>query len=185
MRYDEVYKDLQDSPRTGVSKIKYIPLFQNPGAYVSLGGEVRVELDYSLNEDWGSLDVGRDIFFLQRYHLHADLHLGTRVRIFGQLRSGLEDGRKLGPRRIDEDQLNVQNLFVDIIPYLTHNESLTVRLGRQEIRYGSGRLVDVRDGPNLRLYLDGAKIAFANSKFRIDAFMMADAIVHQGIFDNS
>ena len=41
------------------------------------------------NEDWGERSLGNDVF-LQRYNLHADLHLGDRFRIFGQLRSGLK-----------------------------------------------------------------------------------------------
>jgi len=185
MRYDEEYSGLKDSAKTVYNKIKYMPLSENGSTYVSLGGEVRGEIDYSRNEDWGSMNLGTDIFFLQRYHLHADLRMGNRLRIFGQLRSGLENGRKLGPRPIDEDQLNVQNLFLDIVPYRAQDESLTVRLGRQEIEYGSGRLIDMRDGPNLRLYFDGAKIAYASSKLHMDAFVMADALLNTGLFDNS
>lgn|GEM_PF-4703281 len=39
---------------------------------------------------------------------------------------------------------------------------MTLRLGRQELQYGSGRLLDVREGPSLRLYFDGAKVAYAS-----------------------
>ncbi len=185
MRYDEDYRGLKDSAITFYNKIKYTPLSQNGRTYLSLGGELRGELDYVLHEDWGQMNVGRDVFFLQRYHLHADLHLVNRLRVFGQLRSGLEDGRKHGPRRIDEDQLNVQNLFVDVVPYKKSDRTLTLRVGRQEIRYGSGRLIDVRDGPNLRQYFDGAKAAYAAPNLKIAAFVMADGMVNTGVFDNN
>lgn len=185
MRYDEDYSGLKDSTKTFYSKIKYIPLSENKQIYLSLGGEARGELNYALNEDWGEMNVGQDVFFLQRYHLHADLHIGDRIRVFGQLRSGLEDGRKSGPRRIDEDKLNIQNLFVDFVPYKKGDQSLTLRLGRQELRYGSGRLIDAREGPNLRLYFDGAKMAYKSPNLQIDGFIMADAIVHTGVFDNT
>lgn len=184
MRYDEDYHGLKDSAKTFYNKVKYIPLSTEGSIYLSLGGEARGELDYAVNEDWGKMNTGTDIFVLQRYHLHADLHLGSRIRVFGQLRSGLEDGRKNGPRGIDEDQLNVQNLFVDIIPYKRDDKSITLRVGRQEIQYGSGRLIDVREGPNLRLYFDGIKVAFASPKLKVDAFVMADAIVNTGVLDN-
>jgi len=185
MRYDEDYSGLKDSARTFYNRIKYIPLSQTGNVYLSLGGEVREELDYAVNEDWGETGVGSDVFLLQRYHIHADLHLGNRVRVFGQLRSGLENGRKNGPRGIDEDQLNVQNLFVDFMPYKQLGRTLTLRVGRQEIRYGSGRLIDVRDGPNLRLYFDGVKVAYASPNLNVDAFVMADAKVNTGLFDNT
>lgn len=185
MRYDEDYSGLKDSVRTLYNRIKYIPLRQTGNFYLSFGGEVREELNYAVNEDWGRMGVGRDVFLLQRYHVHADLHLGNRIRFFGQLRSGLEDGRKNGPRGIDEDQLNVQNLFVDVVPYEKLDRTLTLRVGRQEIRYGSGRLIDVRDGPNLRLYFDGVKFGYASPHLNVDAFVMADAIVNTGVFDNT
>lgn len=184
MRYDEDYSDLKDSVKTFYNKIKYIQFSQDKQTYLSLGGEARGELNYVLNEDWGEMNIGRDIFFLQRYHLHADLHISDRLRIFGQIRSGLEDGRKNGPRGIDEDKLNLQNLFLDFVPYKQINKSLTLRLGRQELRYGSGRLIDVREGPNLRLYFDGVKVIYKSSNLKTDAFVMADAVVNTGIFDN-
>lgn len=185
MRYDEDYSGLKDSTGNFYNKIKHIRLSRNKQTYLSLGGEFRGELNYALNEDWGEMNVGRDVFFLQRYHLHADWQLGDKVRFFGQLRTGLEDGRKNGPRGIDEDQLNIQNLFVDIVPYKKMENSLTLRLGRQEIRYGSGRLIDVREGPNLRLYFDGAKVAYVSANLNIDAFVMASSMVNTGIFDNA
>ena len=44
-------------------------------------------------------------YWLQRLMVHADLRLGRRLRLFGQLKSGIEAGRVGGPRRPDEDQL--------------------------------------------------------------------------------
>jgi hypothetical protein len=185
MRYDEDYSILKDSADAFYNKIKYIPLSQKGDVYLSLGGELRGELDYAVNEDWGKVNNGTDAFLLQRYHLHADFHLGERIRFFGQLRGGFEDGRKNGPRGIDEDQLNLQNLFADFVPYKRLEKSLTLRLGRQEIQYGSGRLIDVREGPNLRIYFDGVKVAYASRNLNVDAFVVADAIVNTGIFDNA
>lgn len=185
LRYDEDYSVLKDSSRTFYNRLKYLPLSQSGRTYVSFGGELRAELDRAMHEDWGAMNVGRNIFLLQRYQVHADLHLNDRIRIFGQLRSGLENGRKNGPRPIDEDQLNVQNLFIDLIPYKGMDDRMTIRLGRQELQYGSGRLLDVREGPNLRLYFDGAKVAYTSPKWNVDAFLMAAGRVKTGVFDNS
>lgn len=185
MRYDENYSVLKDSTETFYNSLKYIPLSHSGSVYLSLGGEARQELDYAANEDWGEIDLGRDFFWLQRYDFHADLHVSNRIRIFGQLRSGLEDGRNNGPRGIDEDKLNIQNLFMDYVLYIKSGRKLTLRVGRQEIQYGSGRLIDVREGLNLRLYFDGAKLAYASPHLKVDAFMMANAQVHTGAFDNT
>ena len=184
LRYDEDYSALRDSARTLYNRLKYLPVSQSGSTYLSFGGEARIETDRSQNEDWGGRNFGTQAFLLQRYQLHADLHLGDRVRIFGQLRSGLENGRETGPRPIDEDKLNVQNLFVDVIPYQTADRKITVRLGRQELQYGSGRLIDVQEGPNLRLYFDGAKVAYKSARLNADGFIMANGGVKTGVFDN-
>ncbi len=184
LRFNEDYSALKDSTRTFYNRLKYLPLSESGRTYVSFGGELRAELDRAQHEDWGASNVDNNIFLLQRYQLHADLHLSGRVRIFGQLRSGLENGRKKGPRPIDEDQLNVQNLFIDLIPYKGMDDRMSIRLGRQELQYGSGRLLDVREGPNLRLYFDGAKVAYTSPKRNVDAFLMAAGRVKTGVFDN-
>lgn len=185
LRADENHSALKDSANTFYNTLKHLKLSKSGKTYASFGGEVRAELDWARNEDWGAKNVGSNTFLLQRYQLHADLHLSNRIRIFGQLRSGLENGRKNGSRPIDEDQLNIQNLFIELVPYAGLENKLTFRLGRQELQYGSGRLIDVREGPNLRLYFDGAKAAYASKKWQVDAFIMANVGVKTGIFDNS
>lgn len=184
MRYNENYSGLKDSVQTFYNRIKYMPLSKSGSVYLSFGGEARQELDYSVNEDWGEIGLGEDLYLLQRYAIHADLNLGNRIRFFVQLRSGLEDGRNNGPRGTDEDKLNIQNLFVDFLPYVTPSAKLTLRLGRQEIQYGSGRLIDVREGTNLRLFFDGVKLAYESPRLNIDTFVLANAQVNTGAFDN-
>lgn len=173
MRFDEKY----DSSSKG---IKYIPLGHG-NSYLSFGGEARVEYVDFHNEDWGQQGIGHNSFWLQRYDVHADMHLTSYLRLFTQLRSGWENGRKNGPRPIDEDKLNVQNLFVDVMPL----KNFTIRIGRQELDYGSGRLISVREGPNLRQYFTGGKIMYATSRLSVDAFVMATDVVNTGVFDNT
>ncbi|WP_419868457.1 alginate export family protein [Chryseobacterium sp. CT-SW4] len=185
MRFDEDYSFLKDSTRSFYESIKYIPLSDQKNIFLSLGGEARAEfLDFN-NEDWGRKGIGSNPFLLQRYNLHADLHIGKNVRIFGQLRSAWETGRKDGPRPIDEDRLNVQNLFMDVDIVKNKTNKLTLRAGRQEMNYGSGRLISVREGPNLRLYFDGVKLMYKRGNFSSDAFMMADSKVEPKAFDNT
>lgn len=185
MRFDEDYSTYKDSADTFYNSIKYIPLSEkNNNTYLSLGGEARAEFVEFNNEDWGRLGIGSNPFFIQRYSVHADLHLGSRVRVFGQLRSAWENGRKNGPRPIDEDHLNVQNLFIDVDAIKNEKEKLTIRAGRQELDYGSGRLISVREGPNLRLYFDGLKLMYKRGNFKSDAFMMMASEISTGVFDN-
>ena len=50
----------------------------------------------------------------------------------------------------DVDQFDLQQGFADLKVSVRQNASVTFRGGRQEITFGSGRLVDVREGPNIR-----------------------------------
>jgi hypothetical protein len=184
LRYDENYGFLKDSSRNFYQNLKFIPLHKEKDFYISLGGEARYEYVDFNNEDWGRLNIGHNNFLLQRYDLHADLHLGTVFRVFAQLRSALQDGRINGPRGIDEDQLNVQNLFLDINLYQREDKKLTIRAGRQELDYGSGRLISVREGPNARLYFTGGKIMYSSARFSIDGFAMMADTIYTGVFDN-
>jgi hypothetical protein len=184
MRFDENYASLKDSARTAYNRIKYIPLSKTGATYLSLGGSARLEYVDFQNEDWGRLGIGHNNFLLQRYDLHADLHIGDRIRLFTQLRSAWESGRKNGPRQIDEDHLNIQNLFMDVVALKKQDKKLTARIGRQELDYGSGRLISVREGPNLRLYFTGGKLMYTSSRLSVDAFVMMADTVYTGTFDN-
>lgn len=184
MRFDEDYTYLRDSASSFYQQLKYTSLSPKSDAYVSFGGSVRLEYVDFNNEDWGRLGIGHNNFLLQRYDLHADVHLGEKIRLFTQIRSAWEGGRKNGPRPIDEDHLNIQNLFIDAQLYKSNAKSLAIRVGRQELDYGSGRLISVREGPNLRLYFDGVKLMYAAPGFTVDALVMMADTVNTGAFDN-
>ncbi|HEY9257525.1 alginate export family protein [Chitinophaga sp.] len=184
MRFDEDYLNLHDSVSNFYRKIKYTSISKSGSTYISFGGSARIEYVDFNNEDWGRLGIGHNNFLLQRYDLHADLHLNNRFRLFTQIRSAWESGRKNGPRPIDEDQLNIQNLFVDAAIIDKKNQALIVRAGRQELDYGSGRLISVREGPNLRLYFDGIKLMYSTPRWSIDGFAMMADTINAGAFDN-
>lgn len=185
MRFDEDYSNLRDSAGNFYRKIKYRSLLKDSCAYVSFGGSARLEYVDFNNEDWGRLGIGHNNFLLQRYDLHADLHLNNRFRVFAQIRSAWENGRKNGPRPIDEDHLNLQNLFIDAAIIKRKDQQLALRAGRQELDYGSGRLISVREGPNLRLYFDGAKLMYSSRQWSIDGFVMMADTINTGAFDNT
>src|SRR3546814_7571683 len=72
--------------------------------------------------------------WLQRHVLHGDLQLGPHVRVFGELFSALEAGRKNGPSPVDENELEVQNAFIDFGFAPADRSELKLRTGRSEER---------------------------------------------------
>jgi len=183
MRYDEDYSSLKDSSRNSYNTLKFLPLSANKKVYLTFGGEIREEFGGKINEDWIK-DQGFNSSFLQRYSLYADLHIGEKLRFFAQVNSALENGSKYGPSPVDEDQLAVQNLFAELRILKNSLNRLAIRVGRQEINYGSGRLISVREGTTVRQYFTGAKLMYAAPKFSVDAFVMAADEVNFGVFDN-
>jgi hypothetical protein len=104
LRYDEDYSDLKDPNRRTdwLDVLKYIPLDDwGDDYYLSLGGTARPRFEFEQNPFFGSGPAnshGNNNDLVQRYLLHADLHLGPNVRFFGQLQSGFENGLIGGPR---------------------------------------------------------------------------------------
>jgi hypothetical protein len=110
-------------------------------------------------------------YYLMRYMLHGDLHLGQTVRVFAQLRSGIEIGKDALVSGADRDELGINQLFIDIkFPLGEMGNSLTLRAGRQELHYGMGRLLTIREGPNNRQGWDGLRGILRRDNWRIDAF---------------
>ena len=64
---------------------------------------MRERHEYTHNPVWGDDPQDDHGVFLQRYVLFGDLHLGPRVRVFGELYSALESGREGPSNPIDEN----------------------------------------------------------------------------------
>ena len=60
-----------------------------------------------------------------------------------------------------------------------------MRAGRQELEYGSGRLVDVREGPNVRLSFDGFLVRTKTHAWQVDGFAMRPDEDKPGFFNNA
>ncbi|MGH9793936.1 MAG: alginate export family protein [Candidatus Acidiferrales bacterium] len=157
----------------------------NEGWFLSLGGEIRPTYERYTNENWGAEPADSDGYLLQRYMLNADFHFGRRFRFFGQIKSGIETGRNGGARPPDEDKLDLHQAFVDVNLWERGRDVLTLRLGRQEFNYGSGRLISTREGPNIRISFDAARLAVERAGWRVDGFVAKPVETDPGIFNDA
>jgi len=93
--------------------VKFVPLTAAGTTSLSLGGEARVTYERFGNQNFGLTPPDPDGYLLQRYLLHADVHVGSRVRVWTEFNSGLENGRIGGPRPvIDEDKLDLHQALL-------------------------------------------------------------------------
>lgn len=187
MTYDEDNRFLANPAlRTEpLDRLKFIPLSSsNADYYLSFGAFIRERVEYLSEPNWGSGPPG-SAYFTQRYQVHADLHLGERIRLFGELGSSLEDGRTGGPRPgLDEDRLDLHQAFLDLRLWQWDNSSLTLRAGRQEMLFGAGNLISTRDGRNIRATFDGFRLTLLAGEWSIDAFATRQTENNPGIFDD-
>jgi hypothetical protein len=186
VRYEENYRKLADpAVRTGFfDPLKYIPLGADPDYYISFGGEVRERYEHYTNEIFGIVGKAREDYLLSRVLLHADVHLGTDVRAFVQFGSEQAPGRVF-TTPVDRDDFDLAQAFIDLSTATDIGADLTLRAGRQEILLGSGRFIDIREGPNTRQSHDGLRTfaTFANGA-RIDAFLVRPVAIKPGTFDD-
>ncbi len=164
--------------------IKYIPLrSERNDWFLSMGGEAREIWEQIGNDNWGQQPFMNG-YFNERYMFYLDVHYGKHVRSFVELKSGLNSYRIGGPRPIDEKKLDFQTAFLEIGTGDDRNW-IKFRAGRQEMEYGSGRLIDVREGPNVRLSFDGFKVRTGIGRWQIDGFAMRPDLDKPGFFDNA
>ena len=184
-RYEENYDFLRDPEcRTELwDPIKYIALLPSFDTYLSLGGDLRERYEFLDHPDFSDANRDDDGYLLQRYMVHADLHVGEHLRAFGQLKSSLEDGRTGGPRPSDEDRLDLHQAFAEGMLGIGTG-SLSLRVGRQEVAFGSSRLVSVREGPNVRRSFDGVRASVAAHGWQLDGIGLASAETEPGEFDD-
>lgn len=187
LRYDEDYRYLRDpTKRTDfLDPIKYLPVGRGSNAWATIGGEARLRYEYFENPQWGAAPQDPDGYLLQRYMLHGDVHCQDFFRVFSQFKSGVVTDRTGGPRPTDRDDFDLHQLFADGRLAWDERQSLTLRLGRQEMAYGSSRLISFRESPNVRLSFDGAKALLQLNTWRVDAFAVKPVETNPGVFDNS
>jgi hypothetical protein len=183
---DEDWSFLADPTERGDlwDPIKYIPLRKDaPGWFLSMGGQLRETWERIVDDYWG-LQPFDNHYLNQRYMFHVDAHYGAHFRTFVDIKSGLNTGRIGGPRPIDEKKLDFASAFVEVGTGSGQN-AVNVRVGRQELRYGSGRLVDVREGPNVRSSFDGFVAKERLGTWAIDEIAVRPVADNPGYFDNA
>jgi len=160
-----------------------------PGVYVNLGGSLRERFEAFSHAAFGFKPAGGvsgEQYLLHRLLLDADVHLGPHLRVFVQLSNETEAGRRPTYAPTDIDRGDVQQAFFDTQwPLGDTGAQLGFRGGRQEMMYGSNRLVDIREGPNIRQSFDGARAWLQAGALQVDAFWVRPVFNKTGYFDDT
>ena len=186
LRYDENYSYLaQDTSVNWYHRLKFDPVSTDKATYFSFGGEIRYQYFYFNNQDWGEAPQDPDGFILSRYLGHVDFHAGKHFRSFVQLQSSMAGGLAETPSPVDQNLLDLHQAFVEYATTFNSKQHISLRIGRQELSYGSQRLVAVREAPNNRQSFDAAKVMYGYKNIKLDVFYSHYVVAKPNIFDDN
>lgn len=152
------------------------------GSRATLRGQLRQRYEAAQQPGFG-FDGVHDSALLQRLLLQADLHHGEHWRVFAEIDHLAQHGRDQGAAATDVDRLDLSQGFVDA-KYRIGDRTATLRLGRQEMAFGSSRLVSVRASPNARRAFDALRASLAMARTHIDVLHARPVEIRPGSFDN-
>lgn len=184
LRFDEDWNRLRD-PACRIDwldGLKFMPIGER--AFISLGGEGRLRYERYSNPGFGTDPKTDSGYLLQRYLFHSDIHFAAGARFFMQFQSGLENGRNGGPRPTDEDIAEFHQAFLDIPIAHLGDSPVIVRIGRQELEFGSGRIMGAAEGLNARRSFDGLRFHYARGSWSFNSTLLRPVALNRGAFDD-
>jgi hypothetical protein len=142
---------------------------------VDVGGQYRLRNHIERNfrfsptvPNIGGLTGVDDDFLLHRTRFYVNSEIGDRVRFFGEMLDARSEFEEVGPRVIEENHTDIQNLFLDVVVADGDRGKLTGRVGRQEVGLGAGRLISPLDWANTRRTFEGARLMWQGDQWDID-----------------
>ncbi|MTI32184.1 alginate export family protein [Xanthovirga aplysinae] len=187
LRAEENYRFLGDEAleeQEFWDPIKFIPFNTSKSIYLTLGGEFRPRFEYFKNNLWGEAENSDIAFYSQRLAAHASLSVSHYLRFYGELYHGMLS--KTEKEYTQDDALDLFQGFVEFKFPIKEQNLLSLRLGRQELSFGSSRLVGIREGPNLRRSFDAGRLIYSTNKIRVEGFLASEVHVNpeEGAFNN-
>ncbi len=160
-------ESIDPSDRTFVERLKRIHL--NECWTLSTGGEFWAKYH---NEHNSRLTTTNNDYTLDHVRLYTDLWYSDWLRFYGEYIWADRFGGSLPPVPPDIDRGDIQDLFVDMKLFEYQDHPVYVRGGRQELLYGSQRLISPLPWANKRNSFDGVKVFRQGEKWDFDAFWM-------------
>ncbi len=160
--------------------IKFVSLNNKKNIWLSFGGQYRTRFEY-FNHQFLKKTNKSSGYYSHRIALNASLNVTENFRVFSEFYNGFLSRR--GDVFTQEDPLALHQLFIES-KVKVKGSSFSLRLGRQEMSYGISRLIGMREGPNIRLTFDAARLKFKKDKTSIDAFYGKEVLPNIDVFND-
>jgi hypothetical protein len=192
LRFNEDWSTLEGVDTTTTDdfwdRLKFIPLTPDQSVWLSIGGQARARMEYFDNFQFGASAPKRsDLYLLSRFRLNTDLHITPYFRLYFEGKSALSTDRDLQGRNSTGfyDQADLFNGFADVVIPFSKDAGVTLRGGRQELLFGSQRLVGPGDFTQVPHTFDGAQAIVRIADWTVIPFWSQAVIVDKYKFDKS
>lgn len=153
------------------------------------GGEFRYRYNHEVNSRLFNGDPARlrgrnNTYDLTRVRVYGDLWVTDRVRLFAEYTDAQTFNQDLPPLPIDRNWGDLLNAFIDLKTFELADRPVWVRVGRQELLYGSQRLISPLDWANSRRTFQGVKAFWQGETLSLDAFVVQPVIPVSRRFDS-
>lgn len=163
--------------------LKWMPVAD--GVTFTTGGELRSRFMNEVNSN-GRLSGQADAYNMWRARVYGDLWVQDWLRVYAEFLYADLTGRTLSPLATDIDRGDLLNLFADlrVLRFGEKDNPVYVRVGRQELLYGSQRLISPLDWVNTRRTFQGVKAFTRTEKWDFDLFAVQPVLPNAGRFDS-
>jgi hypothetical protein len=153
----------------------------------STGGELRdryssLENAYLYNKK--PLAGSDESFNLFRTRVYGDLCYLDLIRVYGEFTSADSSPQTIPHPSSDVDKADILNLFVEAKVMTIDDYGLYLRGGRQELLFGSQRLISPSDWSNELRTFQGVRALFHTDKIEEDAFWVQPVVINTGKLDS-
>ena len=177
---DSSYKPATPQGSTAAPSAPANPLQELLPGWLQIGGQARGRFD-----DPRGIGYNPDVsngYYVERIRLDIMVRPLAQLRFYVQA----QDSRAWGydNRAVMNSIQNPVDLRQGYVDYVS-NESrgVQMRIGRQEMRLGAGRLVDSPDWSNVSRSYDAARLALFRPGVRVDFIAGSPVLIDQGRFD--
>lgn len=148
---------------------------------LSSGGELRYRYVGELNSRLSGMDNDYHQF---RARTYGDIWFRNKARVFIEYLSATQTGAELPPLALDRNPADLLNLFVDWKVFQEGGVPSYLRVGRQELLFGSQRLIAPHDWANTRRTFEGFRWFWHAPVWNVDVFAVRPVVVNADQFDD-
>jgi len=137
-----------------------------------------------MNEVDRQLTLNDNVYGLYRFRLYSDLWYRDQFRFFIEYLYADAFWFDVNPFPIDINRSDFLNLFIELKTCEIGDKPVYTRIGRQEMLFGSQRLISTLDWANVRRTFQGVRAYRVDEKFDFDAFWVQPVAVERNHLDS-